>query len=130
FAAAYLRDEAGAARELDLGGPLKARELAGAVEDATSWRLREGGSVEELLAVGDGAIRYRAELERAGARVPPDDSPGHLVDGAVVCALGARARAAARLQDVVPDYRRRPDAELRDPPHPAAHHELREGARA
>jgi tRNA threonylcarbamoyladenosine biosynthesis protein TsaB len=30
------------------------------------------------LAVGDGAVRYREILERAGAIVPPDESPVHV----------------------------------------------------
>jgi tRNA threonylcarbamoyladenosine biosynthesis protein TsaB len=63
------------------------------------------------LAVGDGALRFRAQLESAGARTPPDSSSLHLISAATICALGSHA-AATSLGDTVPDYRRRPDAEL------------------
>jgi tRNA threonylcarbamoyladenosine biosynthesis protein TsaB len=60
------------------------------------------------LCVGDGAVRYRALLEAAGAEVPPDASELHLV----------RARFHARLaadfgpaELVEPLYLRIPDAE-------------------
>jgi tRNA threonylcarbamoyladenosine biosynthesis protein TsaB len=60
------------------------------------------------LCIGDGAVRYRAVLEAAGAEVPPDSSELHLV----------RARFHARLATdfgpaelVEPLYLRIPDAE-------------------
>jgi tRNA threonylcarbamoyladenosine biosynthesis protein TsaB len=113
FAAAYERGdgEDGAERRapLELASPraippeqiwsvIAEAEAAAAV--SASWR-----------AVGDGAVRFRAQLESAGAHVPPDSSPLHLVSAAAICALGSHA-AAMRLSDTVPDYRRRPDAEL------------------
>jgi tRNA threonylcarbamoyladenosine biosynthesis protein TsaB len=64
-------------------------------------------------ALGDGAVRYRHELERAGVRVPDDRSPLHLVDARAICRLGARVAPDEGL--VLPDYRRRPDAELTRP---------------
>ncbi len=67
------------------------------------------------LAVGDGAVRFRAELERAGTRVPPDGSPVHRVGAAALCRLGAAGAPAAR-DALVPDYRREPDA--KPPPTP------------
>jgi len=70
-----------------------------------------GGESLSLLAVGDGAVRFRAELQDAGAHVEPDSSPLHLISAGAVCALGALADAQA-LQEILPDYRRRPDAEL------------------
>jgi tRNA threonylcarbamoyladenosine biosynthesis protein TsaB len=58
--------------------------------------------------VGDGAVRYRAQLEAAGAEIPPDDDERHL----------PRARFHARLardfgppDAVQPIYLRVPDAE-------------------
>ena len=69
------------------------------------------------LAVGDGAIRYRAELELAGAVVPPDDSPLHRVAGAALCRLGAACESAASPGGVQPSYIRAPDA---TPPRAAA----------
>lgn len=63
-------------------------------------------------AVGDGAVRYRAELEAAGLEVPPDEAPEHLLRASAVCELGLAAEPAPDYQLVVPDYLRRPDAEL------------------
>jgi tRNA threonylcarbamoyladenosine biosynthesis protein TsaB len=67
------------------------------------------------LAVGDGAVRFRAELERAGATVPADDSPLHRVSALEVCRLGAAGEPADR-DALLPDYRREPDAKPRHQP--------------
>ena len=64
------------------------------------------------LAVGDGAIRFREELERAGAVVPADGSPLHRVSALEVCRLGAAAEPTDR-DALLPDYRREPDAKPR-----------------
>jgi tRNA threonylcarbamoyladenosine biosynthesis protein TsaB len=61
------------------------------------------------LAVGDGAVRFRAELERAGADVPADGSPVHRVSALWVCRLGAVGEPGDR-DALLPDYRREPDA--------------------
>ena len=61
------------------------------------------------LAVGDGAVRFRGVLERAGATVPADDSPLHRVSAIQVCVLGANGEPAGR-DALLPDYRREPDA--------------------
>jgi tRNA threonylcarbamoyladenosine biosynthesis protein TsaB len=66
------------------------------------------------LAVGDGAVRFRVELERAGATVPADDSPLHRVSALEVCRLGAAGDPADR-DALLPDYRREPDAKPRHP---------------
>jgi tRNA threonylcarbamoyladenosine biosynthesis protein TsaB len=63
-------------------------------------------------AVGDGAVRFREELERAGAEIPADDSPLHRVSALQVCRLGATAEPADR-DTLLPDYRREPDAKPR-----------------
>lgn len=65
--------------------------------------------VPGILAVGDGAVKFRVELERAGAVVPADDSPAHRVSALEVCRLGA-AGAPADRDALLPDYRREPDA--------------------
>jgi tRNA threonylcarbamoyladenosine biosynthesis protein TsaB len=67
-----------------------------------------------VLAVGDGAVRFRASLEAAGAAVPPDGDRLHRVSAAVVCRLGAEAEPG-RPDAVVPDYLRVPDAEANRP---------------
>lgn len=63
------------------------------------------------LAVGDGAVRFRATLERAGLEVPPDDSALHLVSAGWHCRL-ARGEAPGAPDTVQPSYLRLPDAEI------------------
>ena len=63
------------------------------------------------LAVGDGAVRYRAELEAGDMEVPPDDDPRHLVRGAALVRL-ATAATPVPVATLVPDYVRLPDAEI------------------
>jgi tRNA threonylcarbamoyladenosine biosynthesis protein TsaB len=63
-------------------------------------------------AVGDGAVRFREVLERAGADVPADDSPLHRVSAVQVCMLGSAGEPAGR-DALLPDYRREPDAKPR-----------------
>jgi tRNA threonylcarbamoyladenosine biosynthesis protein TsaB len=76
--------------------------------EALAARIEAGS-----LAVGDGAVRFREELERAGAAIPADDSPLHRVSALQVCRLGAKAEAADR-DALLPDYRREPDAKPRE----------------
>ena len=62
------------------------------------------------LAVGDGAVRFRAVLEPTGATVPADGSPLHRVSALTLADLAAGATPSGR--DVVPEYLRLPDAEI------------------
>jgi tRNA threonylcarbamoyladenosine biosynthesis protein TsaB len=62
-----------------------------------------------MLGVGDGAVRFRAELERAGVAVPSDGSRAHRVSALMVCRLG-RGREPVDRDALLPDYRREPDA--------------------
>jgi tRNA threonylcarbamoyladenosine biosynthesis protein TsaB len=64
------------------------------------------------IAVGDGAIRFRMELEAAGAIVPAEGSPLHPLRAAAVCELAQRQGAGEPLEEVLPSYGRRPDAEI------------------
>jgi tRNA threonylcarbamoyladenosine biosynthesis protein TsaB len=66
------------------------------------------------LAVGDGAVKYRAQLERAGA-VVPTGAGAHRVDGGAICRLGAKGSPVA-LAELLPDYIREPDAKPRPQP--------------
>lgn len=102
FAAAYLGDT-----ELIAPAPLPPADLTELRERADSLA---GSPV--WTAIGDGAVRYRPELEHAAAIVPDDNSPLHLLDGRAICELGLHARPE---QNVVPDYRRIPDAEIARP---------------
>jgi hypothetical protein len=79
-------------------------QLGAVLKDAQGTGA-EGG----WLAVGDGAVRYREQVEAAGAVVPGDRDSMHRVTAEAVCRLGAHLHPETA---VVPDYRRRPDAEL------------------
>jgi tRNA threonylcarbamoyladenosine biosynthesis protein TsaB len=91
----------------DVFGPtaLKPEELAARIEPG--W-----------LTVGDGAVRFREQLERAGAVIPADDDPQHRVSALQVCRLGATGEPADR-DTLLPDYRREPDAKPRRPEKPS-----------
>jgi len=67
---------------------------------------------EPVRAVGDGAVRFRQELERAGAAIPDDGSRLHRISAAPLCRLGALGEPADR-DRLLPDYRREPDAKPR-----------------
>lgn len=60
------------------------------------------------LLVGDGAVRYRPQLEAAGAEIPPDGDLVHLARARFHAAL---ARDAGDADLVEPIYVRLPDAE-------------------
>ena len=62
-----------------------------------------------VQAVGDGAVRFRAELEGAGVAVPADGSSVHRISAAPLCRLGAVGEPAER-DGLLPDYLREPDA--------------------
>jgi tRNA threonylcarbamoyladenosine biosynthesis protein TsaB len=70
-------------------------------------------TLEAPLAVGGGAVRFRAQLRAAGAAVPADESPLHRLDGRQLSRLAAAAETADR-DTVLPHYTRAPDAT----PHP------------
>jgi tRNA threonylcarbamoyladenosine biosynthesis protein TsaB len=107
FTAAYEPGADGAPHELVSASAVAPQELASVLAAAEL----AAGAQRRWLAVGDGAVRFRSQLEAAGALMPPDGSPLHLLSAAAICELGARA-AAGSLHELLPDYRRRPDAEL------------------
>lgn len=61
-----------------------------------------------VVAVGDGAVAWRDELEALGVRVP-DDPRAHRVDGLALVAVAART-SPGTIDDVRPVYVRAPDA--------------------
>jgi tRNA threonylcarbamoyladenosine biosynthesis protein TsaB len=61
------------------------------------------------LCIGNGAVRYRAALERLGAEVPPDDDDRHVPHARLHVAL---ARELGSVEEIEPIYARLPDAEL------------------
>ncbi len=95
--------------ELAFPRPLTVEALAGIVEAID----RDGAAPgQRWLAVGDGALHFREQLEASGAEVAPKDSPLHRIDGAAVCELGTTVAAPRSYEAVIPDYRRSPDAAL------------------
>jgi tRNA threonylcarbamoyladenosine biosynthesis protein TsaB len=94
--------------------PPRARELAPAralAPEALDGFLLEVGAGRDWLAVGDGAIRFRVQMEAVGVAVAAEDCSLHHIDGGVLCELALTASPGAS-ETVLPDYRRRPDAEI------------------
>ncbi len=109
FAAAYSPTDQKSAGEVAFSRALSPEDLQGVVEQA---ERRGRGAGKRWLAVGDGAVRFRGALEAAGVGVAPDSSPLHLVSAKAICDLGACAEPVGRYEQIVPDYRRRADAEI------------------
>jgi tRNA threonylcarbamoyladenosine biosynthesis protein TsaB len=87
----------------------KRREVFTLVDGEPAVRLpSDVAPVPGTVCVGDGALRYRDELEAAGAEIPPDDSELHLPRARFHAEL-ARDFGPAEL--VEPLYIRVPDAE-------------------
>jgi tRNA threonylcarbamoyladenosine biosynthesis protein TsaB len=63
------------------------------------------------LAAGDGSVRFRGELEAAGAEVLPKAEEAHRISARHVCALAGDGRTG-RPEDIEPIYLRPPDAQL------------------
>lgn len=74
-------------------------ELADAIEGARG-----------AVAAGDGALRFRSELEAAGIEVLDPEDPGHSLSARHICILGS-SMTIGSVEDVRPLYLRRPDAE-------------------
>lgn len=73
-------------------------------------RAEASTGLAHWMAVGDGATRYRDAIERLGVVVPGEDSALHRIDARSLCELGKGASPGD--VHVVPDYLRRPDAEI------------------
>ena len=83
--------------------------------EAIAERIRKHFEAQELpQAAGDGSIRFREVLEAAGADIPPDDSPLHLVRALHICRL-AGGIPPSRPETVLPLYLREPDAKPQIP---------------
>ena len=94
-------------RELTPPRALAPAEFGEILDEVTA----NGDNVMAWVAVGNGALLYRDSLHALGISVPAQDSPLHRVSGEAICALAASGGAQA-IDTVLPDYRRRPDAEL------------------
>jgi len=62
------------------------------------------------VAAGDGAVRFRRDLEDAGAEVLPEDEAAHRLSARHVCLL-AQGVASSAPDEIKPIYLRPPDAE-------------------
>jgi tRNA threonylcarbamoyladenosine biosynthesis protein TsaB len=110
FAAAYeRRDGQEVPAELLAARALAPQDLRSLIAAAA-----ERGAAPEghWLAIGDGAVRFRAHLEGADVAVPPDSSALHRVSAEAICGLGTLAEPLGSLELLLPDYRRQPDALL------------------
>jgi tRNA threonylcarbamoyladenosine biosynthesis protein TsaB len=80
-----------------------------ATPEELSERLRSLSGTP--VAVGSGAVRFRRELEAAGAEVVPESDSAHRVSGRQLCVL-AEAGTPSPPESIRPIYLRPPDAEL------------------
>jgi tRNA threonylcarbamoyladenosine biosynthesis protein TsaB len=100
FAAAWRID--------DLEDPGAARLEAGAfAPEALAERL--GGLGRRVLAIGEGAVEFRAQLEPSGAEIPDDRAELHRVTAVGHCQIASRLEPTSA-DRIVPDYLRPPDA--------------------
>jgi tRNA threonylcarbamoyladenosine biosynthesis protein TsaB len=81
------------------------------VGDPAELADRVGALAEPPLAGGDGSLRFRRDLERAGAEVLPDADPGHRLSARHVCRLATGLSGSAPDQ-IRPIYLRAPDAQV------------------
>ncbi|MEZ5156361.1 MAG: tRNA (adenosine(37)-N6)-threonylcarbamoyltransferase complex dimerization subunit type 1 TsaB [Solirubrobacterales bacterium] len=72
-----------------------------------------GGGLEGALAGGDGAVRFRAEIEASGCVVLDDEDRANRLSARQICLLAANMGpgSAHHPAGVTPKYMRRPDAE-------------------
>lgn len=98
----------------DPGDPALLAELLFAPKALTPDALIErlGWLGPSPLAIGSGAIEFRARLERAGATVPASGSELHRVTSLNHCRLALAAGVVDGAGDIRPEYLRLPDAEL------------------
>jgi tRNA threonylcarbamoyladenosine biosynthesis protein TsaB len=108
FAGAYRASGRDSAAELVPPRAIAPGQLATVIALAEE----HGAGAGRWLAAGDGAVRYRDQLEAAAVTVPDDSSRLHLVDAGTICELGTHERPVTAYEQILPDYRRRPDAEI------------------
>jgi tRNA threonylcarbamoyladenosine biosynthesis protein TsaB len=94
---------------------------AGGVEDPSAALIHAGAFApaalaeqlralgENVLAAGEGAVEFRAQLERSGASIPDRRAKLHRVTAVGHCRLARRLEATSA-DRIVPDYLRPPDA--------------------
>jgi tRNA threonylcarbamoyladenosine biosynthesis protein TsaB len=75
--------------------------------EALGERVR--GLDRTVLAIGEGAVEFRAQLERSGAAIPDDRAKIHRVTAVAHCQLAKRLEPTPA-DRIVPEYLRPPDA--------------------
>lgn len=85
--------------------------LKPSVLDPAALETAAAGLGERTLVVGDGAIKFAANLQRAGLLIPPEDSELHRITALAHCRL-ATATRPGEPHAVQPNYLRLPDAEI------------------
>jgi tRNA threonylcarbamoyladenosine biosynthesis protein TsaB len=108
FVAPYLATDQGSVRECMLPRALAPEDLGDMLAQAEGQLKGDHG--EPWRAIGDGAVRFRNHLEDVGVVVPPDSSALHILSAEMICDLGVCAIASD--ETIVPNYLRRPDAEI------------------
>ena len=98
-----------AAQRLEQEATLSARALR---PDALTQLLEASEAIQpaKTLAIGEGALAFRAILERTGVVIPDDDFELHRVTASNHCRL-ARSLPPGHPDEVHPCYLRLPDAE-------------------
>jgi tRNA threonylcarbamoyladenosine biosynthesis protein TsaB len=86
-------------------------QLAPAALDPGALAKVLAEQAETPLAIGDGAVAFRAVLEASGALIPEDHAELHRVTAINHCVL-ARNRRGGDPSEVLPQYLRLPDAEI------------------
>jgi tRNA threonylcarbamoyladenosine biosynthesis protein TsaB len=79
------------------------------VETPSSLAERVAALDSSPVAAGDGAVRFRRDLEDAGAEVLPEDEAAHRLSARHVCLL-AQGVASSAPDEIKPIYLRAPDA--------------------
>ncbi len=72
-----------------------------------------GAGLGGAVAGGDGAVRFRTEIEAIGCEIPADEDPANRLSARQICLLAAKMEpgGAHFPAGVTPKYMRRPDAE-------------------
>jgi tRNA threonylcarbamoyladenosine biosynthesis protein TsaB len=94
-----------------LHDPAGGRVWGPLVEAPPALAERAGRAELAPLAAGDGAIRFRRDLEDVGVDVLGEDEPAHRLSARQVCLL-AKGVAPSDPSEIKPIYLRRPDAEI------------------
>lgn len=106
FVAAYADRDGGQPQEIISPSVVEPADLA------SLPMLEQDARSGQWLAIGDGALRFASALSAAGIELAPASSPAHRVSASAICLLAQQIEPASEIEEVLPIYGRRPDAEL------------------